>query len=209
MTSLNRQRANIVFSTLLDSEKDLDLGPDLDLDLDSKVLLTLLTPAQVARQERIFNADGALQWTQWPTSGSGSGSATTHTLGSAQIGVSMSSFLDSVKTSTLNRLTALFQGEAYILSLCRKNKKTWHVSILLKKGCSVRDQLKAWTHGLLAARILCEDGSEIFAVIEKTLSSLNGHDRFARYLSALSGVGWDVDIAALETGGGRRVDINF
>ncbi|KAJ5851999.1 uncharacterized protein N7529_011384 [Penicillium soppii] len=206
MTSLNRQRANIVFSALLASDQVLALRQDQDLKSNR---LTPLTPAQVARQERIF-PNGTLQWTDWST-----GSASVQTLGSAKIGISMALFLDSIKnTSTpLDRLTALFQDEAYMLFLSPLAPKKWHVSILLKKECSVADQLKAWAHGLLAARILRAEsesesgsGSDIFDVIEKTLSALNG--RFAGYLHALGGAGWDVDIAALETGAGKRVDVD-
>jgi hypothetical protein len=204
MTSLNRQRANIVFSALLASDQVLALRQDQDLKSNR---LTPLTPAQVARQERIF-PNGTLQWTDWST-----GSASVQTLGSAKIGISMALFLDSIKnTSTpLDRLTALFQDEAYMLFLSPLAPNKWHVSILLKKECSVADQLKAWAHGLLAARILRAEsesgsGSDIFDVIEKTLSALNG--RFAGYLHALGGAGWDVDIAALETGAGKRVDVD-
>ncbi|KGO76843.1 Protein of unknown function DUF647 [Penicillium italicum] len=246
MTSLNRQRANIVFSALLASDKTLTL----DLDLDPTTLTpckkdsTILTPAQVAKHERIFPRDGALQWTQH------SGTRTiTHHLGTAQIGVSMSTFLGgsasgstlsaflggsasgrklsaflgrSVSGSTsfqrtvpLQRLAAVFADELYILflePLPAGASVTWHASILLKRGCAVGHQLKAWAHALLAARVLARItmGSSVDAVltvVEGTLALLNTGNRFERYLTGLSGVGWDVDIAALETRGGRRIDL--
>jgi hypothetical protein len=207
MTSLNRQRANIVFSTLLDSDKDL-LDPDPDADTDANAnldptQLTLLTPAQVSKQECIFYPDGALRWSTLTS---------TQTLGTAKIGLSTPSFLCTITQPTLVELTALFQTENYILNLSKqqKQKQIWHVSILLKKNCSVSDQLKAWTHGLFAARILQteSDGErDVLAVLGKTLGALNG--RFECYLEALEGVGWEVGIGALETGGGRRVDIGL
>ncbi|CAG8010282.1 unnamed protein product [Penicillium nalgiovense] len=220
MTSLNRQRANIAFSTLFDSDRSLAL--DL-VELDStpslsntKTEWTILTPAQVAEHERIFHRDGALQWTHDSTH-------TTQHLGSAQIGVSMSTFLSSLsvsgtsfpRTLPLRRLAAVFADEFYILFLVpwtTAGNVKFHASILLKRGCTVEHQLKAWAHALLAARVLVRITTgfsvDVFLdVVERTLGLLNADARFERYLTELSGVGWDVDIAALETRAGRRIEL--
>ncbi|KAF4760473.1 hypothetical protein N7455_002955 [Penicillium solitum] len=221
MTSLNRQRANIVFSTLLDSDRGLALELDLDptTPTPSEKKWTILTPAQVSKHERIFHRDGALQWTQQHPS-----NTITHHLGSAQIGVSMSTFLGGSgsgntsfqRTLPLQRLAAVFANEFHILFLVplsnTEGNAKWHASILLKRGCAVEHQLKAWAHALLAARVLARItiGSSVDAVltvVEGTLALLNTENRFEGYLMGLSGVGWDVDIAALETRGGRRIDI--
>ncbi|KAJ5615486.1 hypothetical protein N7537_000600 [Penicillium hordei] len=221
MTSLNRQRANIVFSALLDSDRGLALELDLDptTPTPSKNKWTILTPAQVSKHERIFYRDGALQWTQHSST-----HTTTHHLGSAQIGVSVSTFLGGSgsgntsfqRTLPLQRLAAVFANEFYILFLVPLSNKggnvKWHASILLKQGCVVEHQLKAWAQALLATRVLARItmGSSIDAVltvVEGTLALLNSDNRFERYLTGLSGVGWDVDIAALETRGGRRIDL--
>ncbi|KAJ5184660.1 Protein of unknown function DUF647 [Penicillium cf. griseofulvum] len=208
MTSLNRQRANIAFSALLDSDSTLALALNPDADPTSKNEWTILTPAQVSSHERIFHRDGALQWTQH--------SRTIH-LGSAQIGVSMSTFLASMSYKDplpLPRLASVFAHEFYILFLMPSNKGgdvKWNASILLKRGCVIGHQLKGWVHALLAARVLGRiTGSSVdvvLAVVEGTLALLNTDARFERYLEELSGVGWDVDIAALETRGGRRIHI--
>ncbi|KAJ5694131.1 hypothetical protein N7536_004543 [Penicillium majusculum] len=221
MTSLNRQRANIVFSTLLDSDRGLALELDLDptTPTPSEKKWKILTPAQVSKHERIFHRDGALQWTQQHPS-----NTITHHLGSAQIGVSMSTFLGGSgsgntsfqRTLPLQRLAAVFANEFHILFLVplsnTEGNAKWHASILLKRGCAVEHQLKAWAHALLAARVLARItiGSSVDAVltvVEGTLALLNTENRFEGYLMGLSGVGWDVDIAALETRGGRRIDI--
>ncbi|CRL27161.1 Protein of unknown function DUF647 [Penicillium camemberti] len=221
MTNLNRQRANIVFSALLDSDRGLALELDLDptSPTPTEKKWTILTPAQVSKHERIFHRDGALQWTQHSST-----HTTTHHLGSAQIGVSMSTFLGGSgsgntsfqRTLPLQRLAAVFTNEFHILFLVplsnAEGNAKWHASILLKRGCAVGHQLKAWAHALLAARVLARItiGSSVDAVltvVEGTLALLNTDDRFERYLTGLRGVGWDVDIAALETRGGRRIDI--
>lgn len=228
MTSLNRQRANIVFSALLDSDSSLALALDPNHNVDptatttpeKKNTLLTLTPAQVAQHERIFHRDGALQWTQHTT---------TQHLGSAQIGVSMSTFLGNSgsgrtfpRTLPLPQLVTVFADEYYMLFLApggnpnsNTNVTKWHASILLKRGCAVEHQLKAWAHALLAARVLAQVGistesssvDAVLAVVEKTLGLLNADARFQGYMMALRGVGWDIGIAALETRGGRRIDI--
>lgn len=134
------------------------------------------------------------------SSGSGSGSGST-------------SFQ---RTLPLQRLAAVFADEFYIMFLVPSSatggNAKWHASILLKRGCAVEHQLKAWAHALLAARVLGRittgsDVDAVLAVVEKALVLLNTDARFERYLTRLSGVGWNVDIAALETRGGRRIDI--
>ncbi|KAJ5514802.1 hypothetical protein N7463_004354 [Penicillium fimorum] len=220
MTSLNRQRANITFSALLDSDKSLALALNLDATptpapIPTKTKWTILTPAQVSKHERIFHRDGALQWTQHSDTGT-----ITHHLGSAQIGVSVSTFLGSASsrsfkhTLPLERLVAVFANELYILFLVPTDTGggvKWDASILLKRGCGVGQQLKGWVHALLAARVLGSMiGSSVdvvLAVVEGTLALLNSDARFERYLTGLKRVGWDVDIAALETRGGRRIAI--
>lgn len=249
MTSLNRQRANILFSALLDSDPDLDLGSlrseGSSQRKKSKTTTTpqawkILTPAQVAQQERIFPRDGALEWTSTPQQ-------PRQNLGTAEIGISLSAFFKHAsysKTSSgtsfqtpipLTQLNTLFADESYLLFLSPLSSGTtwttpptpkYHASILLKQGCSVQSQLKAWAHALLAARVLSEPGlsgpskssspdsavalsadnmGHIFDVVSHTLEFMNCASRFERYVSAFTGSGWGVDIAALETSLGRRV----
>ncbi|KAJ5084378.1 hypothetical protein NUU61_008957 [Penicillium alfredii] len=231
MTSLNRQRANIVFSALLDSDSNLELatlGSSPDPDSDSEHQWKILTPADVAQQERIFHRDAVLEWTQqtpYPK---------THRLGTAQIGVPLPTFFQpepfkqsrSFQTAIpIAQITALFADEAYLLSVTRDSSTAspkWHAAILLKKQCSVRAQLKAWTHALLAARILAEslptqhasttkhaaslqESGMVVDVIARSLAFLNQHARFERYVARLAAAGWNVEVAALETRAGRRV----
>ncbi|PYH82051.1 DUF647-domain-containing protein [Aspergillus uvarum CBS 121591] len=199
MTSLNRQRANIVFSTILNTDGDLsqlmDQGSGTSTRTHSEPLvpkttisphnpsanydrLQILTPSQVAKQERIFETDGVLRWSSpVPTS-----TAAIHhfpaglCIGTCQIGVSLRQFLlrpssssffsfsslalrttrssKSLQTNIpLSQLSTLFTDEHYILFLsCFKGK--WHANILLKSSCTPQSQLKGWLHALLAARVL-------------------------------------------------------
>ncbi|RLL94544.1 hypothetical protein CFD26_104696 [Aspergillus turcosus] len=238
MTSLNRQRANIVFSTLLESDPALDLH---SLGLSSEIehatppsaqqssLSTPRsppTPATVSKQEKIFESDGILKWT--PTS------APTQclVLGYCQIGISLDRFLRLSSTSTstntkmgpspslkttvpMPELSTLFAKEDYLLFLVRRGAyaHVWHAGLLLKNSSSARSQLKAWTHALLAARVLCrsvsaEGDGQILDVIAHTLDFLNRDARFERYLQSLEEAGWDLTTAALETGSRRRIVVD-
>jgi hypothetical protein len=217
MTSLNRQRANIVFSTLLES----DPGMDMETLRSGQVSKTkqdanttswkILTPAQVAQKERIFHRDGALQWKTH---------SQTQDLGTAEIGVSLASFFKhsqapaskvSLQTHLpIPTLTTLFASESYLLYPTPRGTK-WHVSILLKSNSTVHTQQKAWTHALLAARVLSSPSkttattAEIVSVLANTLSFLN--TRFSQYTHALSEAGWNTSLSALETRSGRRVTL--
>ncbi|GAQ03453.1 RUS1 family protein homolog [Aspergillus lentulus] len=241
MTSLNRQRANIVFSTLLDSDPALDLHSlSLSKEVDHppapsaqqsslSTSKSPLTPADVSKQERIFEPDGILKWT--------SASTQCHKLGYCQIGISLDRFLRLSSTSTsssssststkirtspslrttvpMPELSSLFAKEDYLLYLVRRGTRgpVWYTSLVLKNTCSVRSQLKAWTHALLAARVLylssSEDGDrQIFDVVARTLDFLNRDARFERYLQSLEEAGWDLTIAALETSSRRRIVVD-
>ncbi|KAJ5364340.1 uncharacterized protein N7496_010053 [Penicillium cataractarum] len=230
MTSLNRQRANIVLSALFHSDTDIDLRHSTipyEPDSDALTGLTVLTPAQVSAQERISHRGGALQWTS-PSNGS------TKYLGSAEIGISLDTFFKharrynastapSANTSTsfkttlpMEHLTSIFENEPYILFLFPlpgNSTATWHASILLKKGCTVTGQLKAWAHALLTARILSgpahssEEPLYVSGVVADVLDILNEKGRFEGFLGALEKAGWDVGVGALETRGGRRVSL--
>ncbi|GLA10115.1 hypothetical protein AnigIFM60653_001500 [Aspergillus niger] len=176
MTSLNRQRANIVFSTLLNTDPDLTrlLHPEPSKQQQTPAQHShqppswkTLTPAQVSKKEKIFETDGILRWS--PTM------KPPQTLGYCRIGISLHQFLSSTAPSSSTRsttssrslrtpvpipqLTTLFNKEDYILYLTnssRSSKKnpTWHANILLKNTTTSQSQLKAWAHALLAARIL-------------------------------------------------------
>jgi hypothetical protein len=230
MTSLNRQRANIVFSTLLDSDPDLHLknkhltqqAPSTlkqKEETQSQTKWHLPTPAQVARQEKIFEANGILKWfSPIPP--------TKHELGFCRMGVSLQQFLapspstltgsGSFKTPIpMSRLSSLFKSEDYFLFFHR-NHRTWEARILLKTSNTTLSQLKAWMHALLTARALCASANRmqqseeteieyIMNELTRTLAFLDDGSRFHRYMLALTQAGWDINVAALETKSGRRV----
>lgn len=254
MTSLNRQRTNIVFSTLIESDSEVvdliatdTISPNVAqsekrIGQVNPTEWTLLGPKQAANYERIFEQDGILRW----QAATATSTSTALKLGSCRIGTSLSSLLHALSGPSdvhslrtpfpIQRLLSIFAQESYIL-LVQPSKQPGHSSatVVLKTSCSAESQIKAWVHALLAARILAkipsralrvpghkqqqqhdsDDGEKdreteidmVFRVLKGTLTFLNEGSRFESYTRSLAEVGWDLDIAALETRPGRRVQV--
>ncbi|KAL4900576.1 hypothetical protein BDW74DRAFT_161689 [Aspergillus multicolor] len=199
MTTLNRQRANIVFSSLLSSDPDFVGFVSNPKHQDEKPMqqkqtrreVEPLNPAQVAKQERIFDAGGALKWY---SSSSSSSTQRCQVLGSCQIGVSVQQFLsqsshtanlgpNSLKTDLpLREITALFKDEEYILFLVPTSTNI-SATVLLKPRNPLTDadrsgpaptanpHLKAWMHALLAAKILSSTSASTSAPVAEELGN--------------------------------------
>ncbi|KAK2781885.1 hypothetical protein FQN52_001285 [Onygenales sp. PD_12] len=211
MTTLNRQRANIVFSTLYDEDH-------------------VLTPAQTSKGERIFERDGILRW-----------KASSTILGSCCIGVSFQDLLlsrcgssrrNSIRDVGLDipRLLHIFEKEEYILWFNPVSKKG---IIVLKNNVTPVSQLKAWSHALMVSKYVAaesQNGSQklskeggnskrgqqgnynatdatnsMYSIFESTLQSHS--KRFDNQILRLKEAGWDVDTPSLETRPGRRLEI--
>jgi hypothetical protein len=188
MRSLNRQRANIVFSHLLAHDK-------------------VLTPQEVSRRERIFEKDGILRGVH------------DELIGYARIGVSFQQLIRTLSKGNhatgsvtlhgieLARLLSLYRSESYILWF------DWDVStvhIVLKQGTTAQSQLKAWCQGLLLAQRATEnsDGKESgtlqLAALASSLEHTSKH--FDEFTERLGAAGWDVEMCALETRSGSRLE---
>lgn len=219
MTTLNRQRTNIVFSTLFDEDR-------------------ILAPAEASKYERIFEKDGILRWKASPL-----------TLGSCQIGVSLQELFLSASISArwsnsihdvsvdISSLLALFQHEEYILWY---NHASRHATIALKKDVTPISQLKAWSHALMLSQIVVSGSlmeGKALRLPESSLENLAGRkettnlpdhsdflvlpaldilestlkthsERFDSYISRLREAGWELDTPALETRPGKRFEIS-
>lgn len=190
MHSINRQRANILFSAFWDEHR-------------------LLTPEEVAQQERIFEWDGVLRW------GSSAPLATAH------IGVSLRNLLISVApphaiTSSTRDANAqikaifdLFRRDLYLLSYDSARRTAF---IVLKDGATPASSFKAWAHALLLSHRLDKKyatgatSNEISELVQSTLGDLTKcWDDFVKQLTT---AGWDIDVANLETTSGTRLRLN-
>lgn len=206
MTSINRQRANIILDHMLSSETPAK---------------GVLSPRDVSEQERIFEKDGVLRLDG-------------KVLGYCRIGVSMQTLLSRINTADPTQsgaLTAMpikvadlldvFASEGYILWIdgsLRPNVISREVLVVLKKECTALDQLKAWMHALLLvhradgrATTSSRRAEKIHADMRldelNTTLELRQH-LFDHHVPALKSKGWDLDIAALETKAGVRALIS-
>jgi hypothetical protein len=202
MHTLNRQRANIVFSTLVD--KDI-----------------VLTPEQAAQQERIFEKDGVLRWRASAILGyckiGVPLKALLQSLGRQETSSGSFRQLDP----EISDLMDLYQQEQYVLWYDSEQHRAF---IALKDGATSTSQLKGWCHALRVAREAksSDDEGEVAILSRKATSAESSSNKnrqvvnllrrtlvdhsknFEAYLERLKATGWDLDTAALETKPGYR-----
>jgi hypothetical protein len=198
MRSLNRQRANILFSSILQHG-------------------VVLSPNEVSKREKIFHRGDVLRWSD------------DELLGHCKIGVSFQDLLGRIgeenrqtgslalRAIQISELLTVFTSEAYIMSPAASAPD---MSIVLKAGCGPNDQLKAWAHALLLAK-RARDGKghsdnkpnsasppakdRLMAELRQTLEDVRA--MFEKYGDEMRGKGWDLDVAAMETRAGTRLQI--
>jgi hypothetical protein len=208
MRSLNRQRANILFSNLVEHNR-------------------VLTPQDVSEREQIFERRGGGVF-RWDSDA---------VLGYCNFGVSLQNLLRSLPQSRqdettrslrlgtvdLSALTQLFRNQQYIL-WCQTATPRWYdapgpqlkVLVVLKQGVSPESQLRAWYHALLLARriSLQSRGSNSAVALEPLPKEMLFHvastlelatTTFDSYARRLRAVGWELDIPVLETRSGSRI----
>ncbi|KAJ9642363.1 hypothetical protein H2201_004755 [Coniosporium apollinis] len=208
MKTLNRQRANIVLSHLMDNDE-------------------VLTPKQVSKKERIFERDGVLRWKGDRILGHCKIGTTLQELlqrlGSSHT-KTRSIHLEGLR---LADLINLYERESYILWL-DKTTSNPVVYIVLKQGCTPESQLKAWIQALSLARhalqqqsqdsdrvtsLLQDDTKQAplhtysgpLAELRQTLEQTS--KAFSEYVQRLEAAGWDLSVAALETVSGARAAV--
>ena len=187
MHSLNRQRANIVFSTFLDQDK-------------------VLTPEEVSQQERIFEWDGVLRWRGSSPIGKAKIGVPLKSLMSSWEPAHGSTGSIRDADFHLMRLVKIFSLEDYLLWYDVSSRVTL---IVLKDGVSSKSQVKAWALGLwLAHRFNQQDATSAssdksFDLLEGTLMNLS--KRWNSCIERLEAAGWDIDVANLETTPGTRI----
>jgi hypothetical protein len=198
MNSLNRQRANILFSNMLQHG-------------------VILSPSEVSKRERIFHRGDVLRWSDDGLLGQCKiGVSLQDLLGRIGEENTQTGSL-TLRAIQISELLAVFTGEAYITCPAASAAD---ISIVLKAGCGPNDQLKAWAHALLLAK-RARDGKghsgnkpdtasappkdRLIAELRQTLEDVRA--MFDKYGDEMRGKGWDLDAAAMETRAGTRLQI--
>lgn len=197
MRCLNRQRANILFSSILEHGE-------------------ILSPSDVSKRERVFERDGVLRWADDEILGHCRIGVTLNVLlGRFGRPHPLTGSVD-LHASLMSALLDTFADEAYILWPGYAEKDSL---IVLKAGCSPIDQLKAWAHALLLAKTVRGEGSKskpadddasLFKDRLAEIRRTSEHTRvlFTEHVQVLKNKGWDLDVVALETRAGTRVWID-
>ncbi|KAF8503920.1 vitamin B6 photo-protection and homoeostasis-domain-containing protein [Gautieria morchelliformis] len=178
MSSLNRQRANIVYSHFRATSK-------------------VQSPAQVAKMERIFAPGSSLY-------GSGRVRLGFCEIG---VRINRLLRMRSTNgLQWTQHIMQTFAGEKYILwfSTPAQGPSANQVySICLEKGSAASDHLKAWVHAIELAHTVSETGplqvhsDGALKLLEQTHRVVN--DTFPTLLQELTQAGWDVEKPALLT----------
>ncbi|EPS35698.1 hypothetical protein H072_10830 [Dactylellina haptotyla CBS 200.50] len=182
MVTLNRQRANLVISTFVEKG-------------------TVLTPKDVARQERIFERDGVLRWSNGAI------------VGWAVIGTKLSSIIASTSGSgermSLVKIAKACPTEQYLLWFGGKLRDI-RVCICLESGCTPAAQLRAWMHGLMSAKLLSDRRSQAITDEDALQALIDAKHKidgiFDGFLTGLAEAGWNAEDPQLETSSGYRYE---
>jgi Vitamin B6 photo-protection and homoeostasis len=186
MTSLNRQRANLVYSQF-------------------RAKGVVQTPAQVAKLERIFTAGSSLH-------GIGRVPLGACEIGVRVDRLFQVSSANGLVTPSTRRIMKAFSGEKYILCF---STRSGHVStyqgysIFLVKGSTPSDHLKAWIHAMELAHLVNEEGP-LQVHSDHSVDLLVGSLRkvnniFPALWQELTKAGWNVENPALLTRPSYRI----
>lgn len=195
MRTLNRQRANLLFSSYLENSQNVEKGVGAQ---------GFLSPEEISLQERIFERDGVLRWRGGKV------------LGYCLMGVPLRQVLElftapdnitgSYKGAELKdaeRLLDEFEEDGYILWY-NSSKRTF--LIVLEASSSVTTQFHAWVHALVLAKQI-DQGLKDVSVLDAVIQS---HSELKTISTEIFGLklkeaGWDVETGALETRSGTRI----
>ena len=187
MRSINSQRANIIFSSLIENGQ----APP---------------PDQVARQERIFQRGGTLRW-------NGSDSVGTCEIGVSFTELlrcigDVHSRTGSAQDLQVNVLQFLniFTEEEYLLWMDADKRRAL---IILLNGATAQSQFRAWAHALRVLRALDHaketntSRSDVLHLLKSTMREQSAV--FSDWIKQLEVIGWNTRTSALETAGAKRL----
>jgi hypothetical protein len=230
MRTLNRQRANIVFSCYVESaapHHSFTTKPQQQTRKSGPEGARTLRPEEVSCSERIFERDGVLRWNR------------STIMGYCVLGAAFKAVLDTVPNVVRNnqtgsyvdvnfisksesrgenivhvsieKLLELFAKEEYILWFSSNGGKPAHpFLIVLKENANTKTQLRAWFHAFLCARILRDYAGNtpwpVMDMLGKTLLTVN--ESWGQLEKDLENAGWDTENGALETRSGTRLSVH-
>ena len=193
MRSLNRQRASIVLSNLMQDDK-------------------VLTPQHVSQHERIFEWDGVLRWKGASVIGKAHIGVNVQQLLSAFAPAHSTTGAMRDADLYLQRMIELYKKDDFLFWCDRPQGMGY---IVLKESATPETQLKAWAVALWvvhrlqthphATSAINETNESVFNVAETTLHELT--NRWESWMKQMKTAGWDTQVASLETVSGTRIHL--
>ncbi|KAL9124242.1 MAG: hypothetical protein Q9217_006411 [Psora testacea] len=189
--TLNRQRANLVFSNYLEDKQ-------------------VLTPNDVSAQERIFEWDGVLRWKGRRATGKSRVGVSLQEFLKPLAGAH--SVTGSLRDDhlLLPRLIEVYTDEGYLLWYDPPNRLA---SVVFKSDISPQGHLRAWAHALLAAHRLDSQGLATSASMEEVLGMLKEVQKqlsgiWPTCMERIKDAGWDINSANIESTFRMRIEPN-
>jgi len=205
MRTINRQRANLIFSSILDqisiAEEEVP-----DIKKRSKFWCPVPDemewpePESVMLQERVFERDGVLRWKG-------------KVLGYCKLGVDLGSVIKcfgsgnavtgshlSDTATTLSKLFDVFKYEKYVVWY-DEPRKTFLV--VLEEGAETCDMLSAWMFALWFAKSGKPPSKTMMEALGHTAAYMRSIDR--EIFQRLGELDWDLETGAMETKSGVRI----
>jgi Vitamin B6 photo-protection and homoeostasis len=202
MQTLNRQRANLVLSSLLEQldNDETNYSNDRNLSREDLPRLVCPTPDIVRLQERVFERDGVLRWKG-------------EILGYCKLGVDLKTVLcsfsrpDSATGShtgsqlrEFSRLLNVFTDCGYIVWYDQPKKM---FLIVLEEAAKPVTLLKAWMFALQFAKYgNIKEGKSLVDALEETRAYLA---IFEKEIIDCVDKNWDLEVSAMETQPGTRI----
>jgi len=203
MQTLNRQRANLVFASILEQLTNDETKEKVVRKTRIRALpqLKYPTPEEVRLQERIFERDGVLRWKG-------------EVLGYCKLGVDLKSVLDCFsppdpttgshsgsQVAEFSRLLGVFKDCGYIVWY-DEPRKTFLV--VLEEGASTVTQLSAWMFALHFAKFgKHKQKGSLIEALNDTRSYLMEIIEAGLFQGVIDN--WDLEISAMETQSGTRI----
>jgi hypothetical protein len=207
MRTINRQRANLVFSDIFDQSSD--HRTEFNERYTTKSLKPLKpepfpgvdypSPKDVYLKEQVFEWDGVLRWKG-------------KILGSCKF-VNLQTILkcfsrpdpstgshSRFQVTEFTILLETFKGLGYILWY---DKPQSTFLVVLEEGAKTDTQLSAWMFALFLAKYGCASEESLIGAIERTARYINQSQ--GEIFHHLLEVGWDLETASVETRSGTRI----
>ncbi|RDL37779.1 Uncharacterized protein BP5553_05212 [Venustampulla echinocandica] len=206
MRTLNRQRANLVFSNCFE-QIDKELQPKNIADQVAPIRIP--TPEEISIGERVFERDGVLRWQ--------GGKA----LGFCRIGVDLQTILNlfgepnqasgsytSTQLAEFEKLLELYKDDEYIMWF-DVPRKTFMV--VLRDTATVTTQLSAWMHALSHAQYRgvprTQDDKALMEDLRRSKQHVSRACGSYGIFEQLQKAGWDIETGAMETVSGTRIKV--